>query len=180
MIVCCDEKNGIGKENTLPWNIPSEMKLFKEKTIGNGSNCVVMGKNTFLSIPKKYRPLKQRHNVIITQDDGLREQYREDPNVTFIQSPDDIIIFSKLTVYDEYWLIGGKMLYDYFLQHYLKYISELHISILPHDYGCDTFLSFKQYRRSFLVLKETNYKLFKHQVWKNQDNNNTTKNTDCL
>ena len=170
MIVCCDKKNGIGKENTLPWNIPSEMKLFKEKTIGNGSNCVVMGKNTFLSIPEKHRPLKQRHNVIITQDEDLRHQYGEDPNVTFIQSPDDIIIFTTMTVYDEYWLIGGKMLYDYFLQHYLKYISELHISFLHQDYECDTFLSLEHYDTSFHVLEKTNHKLFKHQVWKKCEN----------
>ena len=35
LIVCCDSNYGIGKNNQLPWSIPEEMKLFKEKTIGN-------------------------------------------------------------------------------------------------------------------------------------------------
>ena len=34
IIACCDRKMGIGVDNKLPWNIPSEMRIFKDKTIG--------------------------------------------------------------------------------------------------------------------------------------------------
>ena len=169
MIVCCDEKNGIGKENTLPWNIPSEMNLFKEKTIGNGFNCVIMGKNTFLSIPKLYRPFKQRHSVVITHDESLKKEYGDNPNISFISSPKDVFSFLQLTVYDNYWLIGGKMLYEYFLQHHLKQISEIHLSLISHDFQCDTFLSWSEYIKTFEKIKETNHKLFTHKVFKNKD-----------
>uniref|UniRef100_A0AB39J8R0 dihydrofolate reductase n=1 Tax=Florenciella sp. virus SA2 TaxID=3240092 RepID=A0AB39J8R0_9VIRU len=66
IIVCCDNKNGIGIDNNLPWNIKSEMKIFRQKTIGNGNNCVIMGKNTYNSIPSKYRPLKDRINYVVS------------------------------------------------------------------------------------------------------------------
>ena len=54
LIVCCDSNYGIGYENTLPWNVPEDMKIFREKTIGNKSNCVIMGKKTYQSIPKNF------------------------------------------------------------------------------------------------------------------------------
>ena len=60
IIVCCDAKEGIGFEDKLPWNIAEEMRLFRDKTIGNKNNCVIMGRATFESIPEKYRPLKER------------------------------------------------------------------------------------------------------------------------
>lgn len=50
----------IGKNNELIWNIPNDLKFFKEKTIGK---TVVMGANTFHSIGK---PLPQRNNIVIT------------------------------------------------------------------------------------------------------------------
>ena len=169
IIVCCDKHNGIGKENTLPWNIPSEMKQFKDKTIGNGFNCVIMGKNTFLSIPKNHRPLYKRHSVVVTQDETLKEEYGHNPNITFLSCPNDVITFLQMTVYDDYWLIGGKMMYEYFLQHYLKYLSEIHLSILPQDYDCDTFLNLDKYITSFEFVNETKHKLFDCKRFKNKE-----------
>ena len=57
LIVAVSENNVIGTENTLPWNLPNDMKYFKEKTIGH---TVIMGRKNFDSIPIKYRPLKNR------------------------------------------------------------------------------------------------------------------------
>ena len=86
IIVCCDNKMGIGKNNKLPWNISSEMKLFKEKTIGGGNNCVIMGRNTHLSIPKKYRPLSRRHNCIVSTSYHLSREESTLPNCTIIRN----------------------------------------------------------------------------------------------
>ena len=54
-------KNGeLGKNNELIWYIPDDMKFFKETTI---NHTVVMGYNTFISLPKL---LVQRKHIVLT------------------------------------------------------------------------------------------------------------------
>ena len=62
-IVAYDDKFGIAKDGVLPWSIKEDMAFFKEKTVGN---IVIMGLNTFLSIPSRFRPLKDRLNIVLT------------------------------------------------------------------------------------------------------------------
>lgn len=50
MIVATSKNGGIGLNGKMPWYIPSDMSFFKEKTIGNGNNAVIMGKNTWESL----------------------------------------------------------------------------------------------------------------------------------
>ena len=61
LIVAASENNVIGIKNDLPWHLPDDMKFFKRKT---QDSTVIMGKNNYLSIPHKYRPLKNRLNII--------------------------------------------------------------------------------------------------------------------
>ena len=61
LIVAASENNVIGTNNDLPWNLPNDMLFFKQKTL---DSTVIMGKNNYLSIPEKYRPLKNRNNII--------------------------------------------------------------------------------------------------------------------
>lgn len=59
-IVCVDENWGIGKDGHLLFNIPEDMKLFKDVTEG----CiVVMGAKTFDSLPNG--ALKNRINIVL-------------------------------------------------------------------------------------------------------------------
>ena len=59
IIVAVDKNYGIGKDNKLPWAISEELKLFKEKTIGQV--CVV-GRKTFESLPV----LKDREVILLS------------------------------------------------------------------------------------------------------------------
>lgn len=63
IIVAADQKNGIGIKNTLPWHLSDDLKRFKSLTIGN---TVLMGRNTWFSLPK--RPLPDRQNIVISFD----------------------------------------------------------------------------------------------------------------
>ncbi len=54
----------IGNSGTLPWHIPADLKHFKEITDGG---IVVMGKNTYLSLPETYRPLPNRRNIVLSR-----------------------------------------------------------------------------------------------------------------
>lgn len=63
-ILSVDKKYGIGKNNGLLFNLPIDMKFFRETTRGH---TVFMGENTLLSFPRS-KPLKNRVNVVLSQD----------------------------------------------------------------------------------------------------------------
>ena len=64
MILAADLKGGIGLRNDLPWKIPQDLKHFQKLTRGTAEreSVVVMGRNTWQSIPEKFRPLKVSAN----------------------------------------------------------------------------------------------------------------------
>lgn len=63
IIVACDPRGVIGKENKLPWRLPEDLKLFRERTLGH---AIIMGRKTWDSLPKK--PLDGRANVVLTRN----------------------------------------------------------------------------------------------------------------
>ena len=60
LIVAVADNNAIGRRNALLWNLPGDMKYFRQQTTGN---AVIMGWMTFQSIG---RPLPRRHNIVIS------------------------------------------------------------------------------------------------------------------
>lgn len=67
---------GIGLKGQLPWpSLKNDMAFFRHVTSNvpksestGGRNAVIMGRKTWESIPKKFRPLKGRVNVVVTRD----------------------------------------------------------------------------------------------------------------
>ena len=110
LIVAMCKDNGIGYSNNIPWKIKKDLAYFYNKTCGhykkqvtnissssssssssslhisNKKNAVVMGKNTWLSLPKYPEPLKNRDNIVLSR--SISEDIRMDD--TFIDS--DLII----------------------------------------------------------------------------------------
>lgn len=68
LVVAVAENGVIGKDGELPWRIPSDLKFFRQVTMGKP---VVMGRKTFDSIGK---PLDGRDNIVITRNEGFRAQ----------------------------------------------------------------------------------------------------------
>ncbi|KAI0639447.1 dihydrofolate reductase [Trametes polyzona] len=71
IIVAATRNNGIGRNTQLPWKLPKEMSFFSKVTTNapEGSmNAVVMGRATWESIPKKFRPLPRRLNIVISSN----------------------------------------------------------------------------------------------------------------
>ena len=61
-IIVAVARNGvIGRDNTLPWRLPADLKHFKATTLGKP---IVMGRKTFESLGK---PLPGRTNIVITR-----------------------------------------------------------------------------------------------------------------
>ena len=58
-----DNKNNIGIDGELIYHIKEDLEWFKETTIGH---IVIMGYNTWVSLPKK--PLNKRINIVISNN----------------------------------------------------------------------------------------------------------------
>ena len=64
-LIAAVARNGvIGNDNALLWKLPEDMAFFKRTTLGNP---VIMGRKTWDSIPKRYRPLQGRTNIVVTR-----------------------------------------------------------------------------------------------------------------
>lgn len=75
VVVAATKEMGIGKDGKLPWNLPTDLKFFKDITLttsdSSKKNAVVMGRKTWESIPIKHRPLSGRLNVVLTRSGGF-------------------------------------------------------------------------------------------------------------
>ncbi|TFK57103.1 hypothetical protein OE88DRAFT_1722112 [Heliocybe sulcata] len=71
LIVAATRNNGIGRNGGLPWRLPQEMKYFARVTTEAPEghiNATIMGRNTWESIPPKFRPLRNRINVVVSHN----------------------------------------------------------------------------------------------------------------
>ena len=70
MIAAVSRNNVIGIEGKIPWKLPQDMKRFANLT---RSHPIIMGRVTYESIPKQFRPLPNRQNVVLTTDTSFHE-----------------------------------------------------------------------------------------------------------
>jgi dihydrofolate reductase len=52
-----------GIDGRIPWQLPGDLAHFKKKTL---AQSVCMGRNTWLSLPEKVRPLLWRKNIVVS------------------------------------------------------------------------------------------------------------------
>lgn len=135
MIVAMSQKRGIGYKNTLPWlSLSKDMKYFKNKTIGKGNNCVVMGRNTWesLGVTKK-EPLPKRDKIIMSRSIDNIDMAR----TSIAKNMDEVFRLCDKKKYDEVWVIGGEEIYKLFIDE--DQLEEIYITEIQRDYKCDTF-----------------------------------------
>lgn len=66
LIAAMSANRVIGRDNNIPWHIPSEQARFKEITMGYS---LLMGRKTWQSIG---RPLPGRRNIVVTRNTGFQ------------------------------------------------------------------------------------------------------------
>jgi dihydrofolate reductase len=136
LIVALCKNGGIGLNGKLPWSIKEDMQYFTKQTKGNGNNAVIMGKNTWKSLPNKY--LSGRDNFIISSKMIIDEIMDDGHRMKTFKNLDEVNAFCKSSVnYDTIWIIGGSMLYKECLERNL--INKCYITCIDCDYICDTF-----------------------------------------
>lgn len=123
IIVAVAKNNVIGKDNKIPWYIPDDFKHFKELTI---SHPIIMGKNTYLSLPK--RPLVDRENIVLTfEDDAFDEQ-----GITIMHSLKDALVYTEGK---DVYIIGGASVY----KQAIELATKIEITRIEKEYDGDTF-----------------------------------------
>ena len=147
MIVATDKNNGFGKNQTIPWHVPEDLKYFSKLTKGNGRNAVIMGRKTYESIG---RPLPHRLNIVITSQ---KNSYNNTDKCIFtdLNSIENICISNNI---EEAWIIGGSSIY----QEYMPKIEELYITLIDETYECDTFFvdDYEELFKHSEIIKKTN------------------------
>ena len=124
LIVAASENNVIGIKNDLPWHLPDDMNYFKTTTM---NSVVIMGKNNYLSIPEKFRPLKNRINIVLTQNPHFSAKH-----CLIAHSLEDAINLAKLEKTQNIFIIGGGKVYQYALEKNLVdliYLTRIHAEI---------------------------------------------------
>ena len=108
IIAAIGKNNELGKGNSLIWNIPKDLKFFREKT---KNSIIVMGRNTFNSLPKI---LPGRKHIILSSTNNFNKEINDD--VTVINSKEDLInLCKKISENNEVFIIGGASLYSMFI-----------------------------------------------------------------
>lgn len=132
MIVATGNNFEIGKGNSLLWNLPEDLRYFKQQTL---NQKVVMGSNTFKSLPFE-NGLPKRENYVITRDLGCLCNVTTD--VKFISALDMQYILNSLGKHQDYWIIGGAQIYDQFID----FVDEIHWTCVEKEYPeADVFLT---------------------------------------
>jgi len=138
IIVATDQKRGIGKNQDLPWHLSKEMAYFAKITTETDGpdqrNAVIMGRTTFFSIPEKFRPLKNRLNIVITSYPELIPSHEL---VLTATSLDSALELAKTAASNQVFVIGGATLYRSAVSH--PDCDTLLITEIEADFGCDAF-----------------------------------------
>jgi dihydrofolate reductase len=147
LIVACDPKGGIGYDNKLPWSkIEGDLPRFKNLTHGQ---VVVMGRNTWESLPKK--PLLGRLNFVVTSQS--------------LSLPIGAIQVSNLNHFSEFknvWLIGGAQL----INSAWHLVDEIHLTKTLTEYTCDTFIDLLYLENNYTCWFNENQTDHVYQIWK--------------
>ena len=139
IIVAICENNGIGYNNSLPWNIKEDLKIFSKLTRGNNNNAIIMGRNTFESLPNNFLP--KRDNLILSSSIIIDEK-RENNIIKTFNNIDSIIEFCNSKNYQEVWIIGGQLIYESFLRKNI--VNKLFITKINKKYLCDKFFYYNE------------------------------------
>lgn len=110
----------IGKDNNMPWHIPSELKYFKKITLGKP---IVMGRKTFESLG---RPLPGRKNIILSN--RMNSSQNPNPQVVWVSGVKQAIAAAGPV--DELMVIGGGKIYETFLPLADRlYVTEIELNV---------------------------------------------------
>jgi dihydrofolate reductase/thymidylate synthase len=134
IIAATDPRKGIGYENSLPWRFLEDITFFSDQTTRTrnpaAKNAVIMGRNTWYSIPEKHRPLVGRYNIIISKN-PIENQ------IVFDSITNAIEHLEMFDFIEDIYFIGGYQIYKEVIDK--KLCDGIFLTHIHKIYKCDTF-----------------------------------------
>ncbi|KAI9841058.1 MAG: dihydrofolate reductase [Sclerophora amabilis] len=153
LILAATRKMGIGLDGGLPWpSLKSEMAYFARVTKrapASTINAVIMGRKTWESIPSKYRPLRNRLNIVVSRQKGFDVSGPGGENGVVVESVEkavDILgdeqalqghIGTRGKSLGRVFVIGGAQIYKAALA--LEETRRILLTEVKTTFDCDTF-----------------------------------------
>lgn len=169
IILAIDDKLWIWKNNSLAWKLKEDMKHFRSITSNTKStsnkNAVIMGRKTWDSIPKKFRPLPCRINCILSRKIKVVEELNSFYYFTSIAKCLEKLYKNKEI--GDIFIIGWANLYNQVLSN--PKLDKIYLTKVNWDFNCDVF--FDWVPDSFILEseseeKEENSVKFRFKVYK--------------
>ena len=122
LVVARAQNGAIGRDGTLPWHIPADLRHFKDVTMGTP---MIMGRKTFASLPKL---LPGRRHIVLTRDERWSAQGAE-----VAHSIDEAV---ALAASDRTSVIGGAEIFELFM----PLATAIELTEVHADIDGDTFM----------------------------------------
>jgi len=122
IIAAASTNNVIGFDNKLIWNIPKDLKRFKELTQGHS---VIMGRKTFESLPS---PLPNRRNIVVTRNKDYSPE-----GIEVFSSIEDALYVCREDL--QPFIIGGGEIYS----QTINLVDKIELTRVYKDYQGDAF-----------------------------------------
>lgn len=155
LIAAVGKNNELGLDNHLIFNIPGDLKFFRNITIGK---TVIMGRKTYESIGK---PLPKRINIVVSNS------LKETDGITIINSFEEVLE-KYLNSEEEVFIIGGESLYNYFINYAQNiYLTKVYANAVADKY----FPSFDEnnYNQTLLGENKENNLEYKHILYRRKN-----------
>ena len=105
LIAAIGLNNELGIDNDLIWHIPEDLKFFKENTL---NKYIVMGMNTYLSLPRK---LLNRKYIVLTH-----KECQLDDDIVVCHNITELLSYIK-NIDNEIMVIGGASIYGQMIEY---------------------------------------------------------------
>lgn len=151
-VVAITPNGGMGMNGTLPWvaaglHLPKDMAYFKHHTSSvldkTKVNAIIMGRRTWEGIPVDRRPLSNRLNIVLTQNDQWAKDNLPDNvlHASSLQQSIDMILNDEKyhNIIENAVVIGGASLFEETCFHPL--CNEFHLTKLQKEFDSDVYLS---------------------------------------
>ena len=155
LIAAVGKNNELGLDNHLIFNIPGDLKFFRNTTLGK---TVIMGRKTNESIGK---PLPKRINIVVSNS------LKETDGITIINSFEEVLE-KYLNSDEEVFIIGGESLYNYFI----NYAQNIYLTKVYANADADKYFpSFDEsnYEQTLLGENKENNLEYKHILYRRKN-----------
>ena len=155
LIAAVGKNNELGLDNHLIFNIPGDLKFFRNTTLGK---TVIMGRKTYESIGK---PLPKRINIVVSNS------LKETDGITIINSFEEVLE-KYLNSEEEVFIIGCESLYNYFINYAQNiYLTKVYANAVADKY----FPSFDEnnYNQTLLGENKENNLEYKHILYRRKN-----------